>query len=204
MLTKSGPLGTLIHRSTFTSRKEDSTTIENMRIEIQELLAQSDGELSDIDHADFENIPASDTDSEHLENESILTAEEIEQTSTPKAGQRRKRIRTKWENSEHSAVKGATVNVLPQLSTRNNIVFVFDFGLLNFHRSALSGLVLRTLAFFSLVHIRGTTSSPVTMVQVGSSSAAAIKSLEEAIWCSFFAPCVRVLCFQHFEDFFFL
>ncbi|GFU71703.1 DDE_3 domain-containing protein [Trichonephila clavipes] len=46
--------------------------------EIQELLAQSDGELSDIDDPDFENIPESDTDSKHLENDSLVY-EEIEQ-----------------------------------------------------------------------------------------------------------------------------
>ncbi|GFW16870.1 piggyBac transposable element-derived protein 3 [Trichonephila clavipes] len=66
-------------------------------VEIQELLAQSEGELSDIDDPDFENIPESDTDSENLENDSLVY-EEIEQSSTSKVGQ--KRIRTKWDNSE--------------------------------------------------------------------------------------------------------
>ncbi|GFS78605.1 hypothetical protein NPIL_618101 [Nephila pilipes] len=68
--------------------------------EIQELLAQNECELSDIDDPDFENIPECDTDSEHLENENILTSEEIEQPSKSKSGQKRKRIRTKWDNSE--------------------------------------------------------------------------------------------------------
>lgn len=68
--------------------------------EIQELLAQSDGELSDIDDPDFENILESDTDSEDLENEDILTSKEIEQPSTSKAGEKRKRNRMKWDNSE--------------------------------------------------------------------------------------------------------
>ncbi|GFT79483.1 hypothetical protein NPIL_518151 [Nephila pilipes] len=54
--------------------------------EIQELLAEIDRELSDIDDPDFENISESGTDSEHLENESILTSEEAEQPSTSKAG----------------------------------------------------------------------------------------------------------------------
>ncbi|GFX96327.1 piggyBac transposable element-derived protein 3 [Trichonephila clavipes] len=67
--------------------------------EIQELLAQSDGELSDIDDPDFENIPESDTDSENLENDSLVY-EEIDQPSTSKVGQKRKRIRTRWDNSE--------------------------------------------------------------------------------------------------------
>ncbi|GFY20192.1 hypothetical protein TNCV_208241 [Trichonephila clavipes] len=67
--------------------------------EIQELLAQSDGELSDIDDPDFENISESDTDSENLENDSLVY-EEIDQPSTSKVGQKRKRIRTRWDNSE--------------------------------------------------------------------------------------------------------
>ncbi|GFY10012.1 piggyBac transposable element-derived protein 3 [Trichonephila clavipes] len=67
--------------------------------EIQELLAQSDGELSDIDDPDFENIPESYTDSENFENDSLVY-EEIDQPSTSKVGQKRKRIRMRWDNSE--------------------------------------------------------------------------------------------------------
>ncbi|GFU87344.1 hypothetical protein TNCV_2716301 [Trichonephila clavipes] len=56
--------------------------------EIQELLAQSDGGLSDIDDPDFENIPESYTDSENLENDSLVY-EEIDQPSTSKVGQKK-------------------------------------------------------------------------------------------------------------------